>query len=503
MMLRALLPALLTWALFGCPSTSGTPGPQGGQGPGGMTGATGPQGPVGASGAPGAPGAPGEPGPAGPAGTPGATGPQGLQGPAGLVLVVDGGVVTGPPGSSVVLTPIAAGGATCPAGGVRVTQLSDGGTTNLCNAADGSIGPLGPSGPVGPSGSSVTATALAVLSAQCATGGVLVHLPDAGTLPLCNGATGATGATGSQGPPGSQGSIGPTGSTGSVGPPGLQGAAGMQGPTGATGQTGPQGPSGPPGTVLFLDGGVVVAPGDTLEFAGFTTALYTGNLGGYPGANTKCSAEFPGSFLCTRPDYDQANTAVGPGSTGAWLDYPRSSDGTRAANSCYLGGAGVWTYSGPAVGSSGQSGSMMLPTGDYTSAICNLQKPLACCRAASRVVFRGFTVSTFSGNLGGYPGANTKCSAEYAGSFLCTRSDYDQANTAVGPSASGSWIDYPRSGDGTRAANSCYLGGAGVWTYSGPAVGSSGQSGSMMLPTGDYTSAICNLVKPLACCSKR
>ncbi len=491
---RALLLGLLTVVLLGCPSGSGPQGPQGEQGPAGMMG---PQGPAGA---PGMNGAPGTPGATGPAGAQGAMGAQGLQGPAGMVLVLDGGVVTGPAGSSVVVTSIAAGGATCPTGGVRVTQLSDGGITNLCNGVDGPMGQQGPAGVVGPQGGSVTATTLSVLSAQCATGGVLVHLPDAGTIPVCNGATGAQGAMGAQGPVGLTGATGAVGPTGSLGPVGAQGPIGA---TGATGQTGPQGPSGPPGTVLFLDGGVVVAPGDTLEFAGFTTALYAGNLGGYPGANTKCSAEFPGSFLCTRPDYDQANTAVGPGSTGAWIDYPRSSDGTRGANSCYLGGAGVWTYSGVAVGSSGQSGSTMLPTGDYTSAICNLQKPLACCRAASRVVFRGFTVSTFSGNLGGYPGANAKCSAEYAGSFLCTRSDYDQANTAVGPPASGSWIDYPRSSDGTRAANSCYLGGAGVWTYSGPAVGSSGQSGSMMLPTGDYTSAICNLVKPLACCSKR
>ena len=494
MMLRALLVGLLTLALCGCPSTSGTQGPQGEQGPAGMIGPAGPQGPAGIN------GAPGIAGPAGPAGAQGAMGAQGLQGPAGMVLVLDGGVVTGPAGSSVVVTTIAAGGATCPTGGVRVTQLSDGGITNLCNGADGLIGPQGPAGPAGPQGGSVTATTLAVLSAQCATGGVLVHLPDAGTIPVCNGATGSQGAMGAQGP------IGLTGATGSIGPLGPQGPAGAQGPIGATGapgQAGPQGPSGPPGSVLFLDGGVVLAPGDTLEFAGFTAAIYTGNLGGYPGANTKCSAEFPGSFLCTRPDYDQANTAVGPGGTGAWIDYARSSDGTRAANSCYLGGGGVWTYSGPAVGSSGQSGSTLLPTGDYTSAICNLQKPLACCRASSRVVFRGFTVATYTGNLGGYPGANGKCSAEYASSFLCTRTDYDQANTAVGPPSSGAWIDYARSSDGTRAANSCYLGGGGVWTYSGPAVGSSGQSGSMMLPTGDYTSAICNLVKPLACCSKR
>jgi hypothetical protein len=254
--------------------------------------------------------------------------------------------------------------------------------------------------------------------------------------------------------------------------------------------------------VLFLDGGAVLAPGDTLEFAGFTTTLYTGNLGGYPGANAKCSAQYASSFLCTGTDYDLANTSVGPPASGAWIDYARNTDGTRSGNSCYLG-AGVWTYSGPAVGSGGQDGETLLATGDYTSAICNQSKPLACCRMASRVVFRGFTTTKYTGNLGGYPGANGKCAAQYPGSFLCTSSDYDLSNTPVAAPASGAWIDYSRTTGGLRSGNSCYLGGGGVWTYSGPAVGSGGQDGATLLATGDYTSTICNVVKPLACCARR
>ena len=118
---------------------------------------------MGAMGAPGAqgtagtPGADGLAGPKGDPGTPGAigpAGPQGLQGPGGTVLVLDGGVVVGPPGSSVAVTPITAGGAICPYGGVRVTQLSDGGITNVCNGAS----------PV------ITTTPLPVMSPQCATG---------------------------------------------------------------------------------------------------------------------------------------------------------------------------------------------------------------------------------------------------------------------------------------------------------------------------------------------
>jgi hypothetical protein len=517
---------------------------------------------------------------AGATGPQGPQGEQGLQGPAGMVIVVDGGVVTGPPGSSVLVTPVSVGGAPCPTGGVRVTQLSDGGITHVCN---------GPRGPDGAAGASVSLTTLAVMSAQCATGGVLINAADGGTAVVCNGAAGAqgagvrvtnlaamsaqcatggvlitshdggtsavcngaqgaagpTGATGSQGPAGPQGVsvtatslavmsaqcpaggllinlpdggtvplcngqagvAGPAGPQGNVGPTGPAGMTGSTGATGAAGPTGPQGPMGPPGapgSVLYLDGGAVVLPSDTVEFLGFTVATYTGNLGGYPGANAKCDAEYAGSYLCTRADYDLSNTLVAPGSAGSWIDYSRNDDGTRNDSACTVGGAGPWTYGGGATGSTGQSGWVVTSTGDHTSALCNSVKPLACCRGGTWAVrFRGFTAATYTGNLGGYPGANAKCAAEFSNSFLCTRADYDQANGVVAAASSGAWIDYPRNPDGTRNDSACTVGGAGPWTYGGGATGSTGQSGWMVTSTGDHTSALCNNLKPLACCSKR
>src|SRR4051812_26880665 len=131
MTLRSCCSILFVVSLAACPSPSNVVGPAG---PTGETGPGGPAGPKGDVGPQGFPGMPGEPG------AQGAQGPQGLQGPQGAVLVVDGGVVTGPAGGSVIVTAVTPGGMPCPTGGVRITQLSDGGITHLCN---GAVGPQG------------------------------------------------------------------------------------------------------------------------------------------------------------------------------------------------------------------------------------------------------------------------------------------------------------------------------------------------------------------------
>ncbi len=446
-------------------------------------GAPGAQGPQGLKGDPGADGAMGAAGAMGAGGAQGPQGVQGLQGPAGTVLVLDGGVVTGPAGSSVLVSVIAAGGATCPSGGVRVTQLSDGGLTNVCN---------GVTGPQGLTGPALTASALPSMSAVCPTGGVLLGLPDGGSLPVCNGAQGVAGPTGLPGvagPQGAMGSVGPAGPAGTqglTGPTGLTGAAGSQGPTG---NTGPAGAVGPQGQVLYLDGGVVLSPGGGPEFAGFTSMTYSGLLGGYPGAHAKCSAEFPGAFLCTVSDYDDANSPVAPGGTGAWIDYNRTTSGQRDHSSCANNAAWNW-------GTTGTTGRSLNAIGYPTTAYCNELKPLACCRQVSRIVFRGYTAATYNGLLGGYPGANAKCSAEFPGSFLCTTAEYDLGNSPVAPGAAGAWSDYNRTTTGQRDHSSCANNGAWNW-------GITGTTGRSMNALGYPTTANCSDVKPLACCSKR
>lgn len=429
-------------------------------------------------------------------GLPGAQGSQGLQGPAGAVLVIDGGVITGPPGSSVLVSTISAGGATCPTGGVRITQLSDGGLTNVCNGATGATGNAGAQGATGPAGAagpSPTATVLTVMSPQCATGGVLINVPGSPSFPVCNGA---------QGPAGTQGATGLTGAAGSTGPAGAMGAPGVAGPMGATGVAGPAGatgPQGPAGAVLYLDGGVVVLSAARVQFAGFTTTNYAGNLGGYPGANQKCSAEFANSYLCTIPDYDQANTPlVPPAATGAWIDFARAASGARADNSCGSSGNSAWTW-----GSTGSYGANLNAVGGYYSTVnCASLKPLACCRGgtSSSIQFRGFTTATFPGDLGGYPGAAAKCQAQFAGSFLCTIADFDRANgTTVPPTSAGAWIDFDRTASGSRANNSCGTSGNTGWTSS-----SAGSYGANLNAVGGYYSTInCSVPKHLACCENR
>ena len=463
--MRSFVTVLSAVALLGCPAAEGPQGPigpQGAVGPAGPQGAPGPAGPQGA-GPPGPPGAMGAPGSTGPAG------PQGIEGPAGMVLVLDGGVVTGPPGSSVVVTAIAPG-ATCAMGGIRVTQVSDGGFSSVCNGATGPGGATGPAGPAGPTGpaAALTATSLPTMSPQCQTGGVLVGLPDGGSLSVCNGATGAPGLAGATGAPGAPGGIGPAGATGPTGPPGS------------------------PGPALFLDGGLAFV-NDQPSFAGFTTMTYTGSIGGHIGANQKCNAEFAGSVFCTVSDFDRSNYVAPPPASGAWIDTDRQASGQRTQNSCTSTSAS-WT-----LGTVNDTGTNLNALGVFSGQLaCTQVKPLACCRVPSPVVFRGYTAATFNGAIGGHVGANAKCAAEFPGSFFCTVSDFDKANPMALPPAAGAWIDTNRGTTGTRTQNSCTSASAS-WN-----LGTTLDTGTNLSAAGVFAGQLaCNQVKPLACCQYR
>lgn len=525
MMVRGLT-LLCVVLLSGCPSgTSGAQGDPGPAGPPGPMGAPGSQGEAGATGAQGAAGAPGPQGPGGavgpqgpagavgPQGPAGAVGPQGLVGPPGMVLVLDGGVVTGPAGASVVVTTLAAS-TECPTGGVRITQLSDGGLTTVCNGTPG----LPPS-----------VRTLATMSPQCPAGGVLLGTPDGGAVAVCNGTVGlqgAAGATGPVGPAGPQGVAGPQGAIGPVGPAGVAGpvgavgpagAAGPQGaigpagpagvagpagpvggvgPAGAPGAVGPAGPVGPAGSVLFLDGGVALVTEVPVQFIGFTVATFTGNLGGLPGAAVKCSAEFANSYFCTIPDYDNANTtAVPPTAAGAWYDNSRADNGTRSTSSCtdantpWTNAATPFQTFGPTLGA----------TGYASTTLCSNARHLACCRGGRPSTFRGFTTATYSGNLGGVPGANARCQVDFPNSWLCSLNEYDLANTpVVPPTSAGAWIDNNRAANGARSNSAC-TGGNTPWTNAatpfqtfGPTLSATGYAGT----------TLCSSLRHLACCSR-
>jgi hypothetical protein len=193
----------------------------------------------------------------------GAMGAQGPQGPAGIVIVGDGGVITGPPGDSVLVTAVSAG-ADCAHGGLRVTQLSDAGVAYVCNGAPGPMGatgltgPMGATGPAGPTG----------LTGPAGPAG-----PTGAT-----GLTGPAGATGPAGPAGPTGATGLMGFIGVIGPVGVMGFVGSAGPMGVTGFTGPAGPigatgpQGPAGTGLVLKDANNVTLGKVLE-VGFFGAI--------------------------------------------------------------------------------------------------------------------------------------------------------------------------------------------------------------------------------------
>jgi hypothetical protein len=307
------------------------------------------------------------------------------------------------------------------------------------------------------------------MSPQCLTGGVLVGLPDGGSLAVCNGATGPQGV---QGMPGATGSQGP---------------AGM---TGATGAQGPSGPPGPPGPALVLDGGLAF-PNDTPSFAGFTSLTSNGNLGGHIGANAKCNAEFPGAVLCTLSDFDRSNPLSAPPASGAWIDSDRSSSGNRAQNSCSSGGVS-WNNG------VNDTGTNLNAAGVFTSQVaCSQVKPIACCRVPTASVFRGYTALTFTGAQGGHIGANAKCNAEFPGSYLCTLADFDKANPLVAPGGVGVWIDSNRSANGNRTQNSCSAGGVS-WNNG------VNDTGTNLNALGVFTAQVaCTNVKPIACCSSR
>ncbi|MBE2252188.1 MAG: collagen-like protein [Myxococcus sp.] len=316
----------------------------------------------------------------------------------------------------------------------------------------GAIGPMGPAGPTGPVG------------------------PMGSVGP--QGPSGPAGAPGMAGP---AGPAGPVGATGAQGPAGPQGAPGPAGPPGATG---PAGPAGPVGPALYLDGGLAF-PNDTPTFAGFTSATYTGSLDGVVGANQKCHAEFPGSALCTIADFDRSNPLVAPTALGAWIDSDRATSGARNRSSC-----GGWT-----IGTTADYGTNLNATGVFVGQVyCNNIKPLACCRAPTSSVFRGFTSALRTGNLGGVIGANQLCHSEFPGSSLCTIADYDRANPLVAPGGTGAWIDSDRAVSGARSRSSC-----GNWT-----VGTTADYGTNLNQHGFFTGQVyCNASKPVACCQSR
>lgn len=247
---------------------------------------------------------------------------------------------------------------------------------------------------------------------------------------------------------------------------------------------------GPPGAVLYLDGGVVLTNPNVITFAGYTVAQYSGDLGGIAGANAKCRVEFPGATFCTASDVHQSEPDTGAPASGAWVDYDRDALGNRATSPCNNGN-GQWSYG---TGTSDTS-TYLTTTGATNSSYCNVTRPISCCYRTPRRIFRGFTAASFTGDLGGFVGANAKCRAEFPGSYFCASADYALAETTAVPGAAGAWIDYDRDAAGQRATSPCNNG-AGQWTYG---AGTSDTS-TYLQTNGTINSSYCNVARPIACC---
>lgn len=463
--MRSLLAAVLVVVISACDSKDGGAGPQGPQGVPGQDGVTGAVGPT---------------GPTGPAG------PQGPKGDPGQVLVLDGGAIQGPAGPS---GPAGATGAsgpgvttsvlsmlspTCPTGGVRVTQRSDGGIVDVCN---GAVGPAGPPGAIGPTG---------------ATGAL--------------GPVGPQGMTGSIGPMGPVGSIGPTGATGAIGPAGPQGIPGSTGATGPAGSAGlagpqgtigPQGPAGPPGAVMLVDGGVVLAQNWHI-FAGYSPGTYTGNLGGRVGAHAICDTAFSGAHFCDENEYVLSRSGASVPASGAWIDnWDDSQPGARSINTtCNHWTTGTTAYEGIVVRSDGTFTGTYVSSSDYG---CGQTRPVACCFASRKSTFRGFTPQVLSGNLGGRVGAHATCASAFAGSHFCDEQEYVGSFSGTAIPASGAWVDnWDPSQPGERSINTtCNRWTTGTTSYEGLMVRNDGTFGGTYVSSADYG---CGQIKPLACC---
>ncbi|MEW6433717.1 MAG: hypothetical protein AB1730_19595 [Myxococcota bacterium] len=432
------------------------------------------------------------------------------------MIVVDGGVVTGPAGprgASVVMTMVPPG-AECAAGGVRLTLEDGGSPQTVCN---GVAGAAGQAGPAGANGASVSVTTLD--GGACPHGGVRLEVDGGAPAYVCNGAPGAQGPAGAAGATGPQGPAGPAGPAGTsvtvtaVSPGDLNcpygGSRFLVGSVvafacnGAPGMQGPPGPSGGGGD----GGGVAVqaeAGNEGYSFAGFTTMSYSGDLGGIQGAHAKCDAQYSGAHLCTWREYELIGSSAAVPAAGAWIDDARytSSSAPTVTPRDRENGYACDNWRSTSSYNAGWIDVQGLYTTAYQANACATVRPLACCRGPQKW-FRGFTTASYSGDLGGIQGAHAKCSAEYAGAHLCTWREYELSGTPAPVPAAGAWIDdarYPSS-SAPNVTPRDRENGYACDNWRSTSSYNAGWIDAQGLYTTAYQANACATARPLACCS--
>ena len=105
------------------------------------------------------------------------------------------------------------------------------------------------------------------------------------------------------------------------------------------------------------------------QLVGFTSATYTGNMGGSFGVTQKCQLEFANSRMCIVLEVEQT-TSIPSGLVGqGWVQQGASLVGGLQGNSC-----GRWL--GNNVGGGGK---VVDTLGTPASEQCEIPTPIACC----------------------------------------------------------------------------------------------------------------------------
>ena len=117
--------------------------------------------------------------------------------------------------------------------------------------------------------------------------------------------------------------------------------------------------------------------------------------------------------------------------------------------------------------------------------------------------FAGFTVATFTGNIGGRPAAHSACATEFDGAHLCHASEYLLSTPSGAIPASGAWLDASVTWDDSLTLQGAPSFGrnTGVSCQSFT-VSLTGYNGTYLQPNGSIiygSSNVCTTARPLAC----
>jgi hypothetical protein len=118
-----------------------------------------------------------------------------------------------------------------------------------------------------------------------------------------------------------------------------------------------------------------------VDFAGFTGAVYNGNIGGRTAAHAICAVELPGAHMCHAAEYVRSVSSDAVPPEGAWLDPSATSTSVSTVSGAPAFGRYVsanacthWTQ-----GSAGSGTYIDVGGQIYTGGTCTATRHIACC----------------------------------------------------------------------------------------------------------------------------